>query len=284
MEPQTRILLAISFFNVITSFNVLSLTYLTDKTVTGRITNGIPVAIGEFPYVVAIKVEGQYRCGGFIYNERWVVTAASCVKKFQNVLDRVTVEAGIVSLQTPESSQQVIRIESFYPYDSYDEFLTGPLHDLALIQTRSPFTFNSEVNFSYYDESSGEEATFIGWGIAETIEGGGSYSNELRQATITVNSSICQSAYGTSYQNAYMICTGDTQSPCHYDEGSPLVQNGFVVGVMSRNTGCDAIGTVVPTIYTRLSIYYTWMVATAGIQPLPSLVQLSRSFSEPEEN
>lgn len=151
-----RILFAISFLNVITAFQgskityvfffyywlnffylafkVLSLKSLTDETAASRILNGISVVIGEFPYVVAIKVEGKFRCGGFIYNERWVVTAASCVNGFQNVLDRVTVEAGIVSLQSPELSQQLIRIESFHLYDSYNESLTGPLHDLALIQ------------------------------------------------------------------------------------------------------------------------------------------------------
>jgi len=83
---------------------------------------------------VAIKVDKEFRCGGFIYNERWVITTASCVYGFKNLLDRVTVEAGVVSLDSPEPSQQLIRIESFHVYDSYDESLTGPLHDLALIQ------------------------------------------------------------------------------------------------------------------------------------------------------
>lgn len=81
-------------------------------------------------------MDSKYRCGGFIYNERWVVTAASCVSGFNNVLDRVTVEAGIVYLESTEPSQQLIRVESFNLYDSYNESLTGPLHDLALIQVR----------------------------------------------------------------------------------------------------------------------------------------------------
>ena len=64
----------------------------------------------------------------------------------------------------------------------------------------------------------------------------------------------------------------DTESPCHYDEGSPLVQNGLAVGIMSKNNGCGAIGAALtfdPTIYTRLSSYYSWLVTTAGPQPLP---------------
>ncbi|XP_046439907.1 chymotrypsin-1-like isoform X1 [Daphnia pulex] len=274
-----RISAAISFLIVITSLTHESFVIATGKTVNGRITGGTPAAIGEFPHVVAIKVDKEFRCGGFIYNERWVITTASCVYGFTNLLDRVTVEAGVVSLDsTSVPSQQLIRIESFHVYDSYDESLTGPLHDLALIQTNSPFIFDSYVNFSYYDELSQnpEQLIFTGWG--STTGNGGLYSNELQNATITLNynSTICQLAYEI-YNDAYMICTGDEldhASPCYYDEGSPLMQNGFVVGVMSRNKGCDAAGTIEPTIFTRLSPYYNWISTTAGLQPVLSNLSL----------
>jgi secreted trypsin-like serine protease len=62
----------------------------------------------------------------------------------------------------------------------------------------------------------------------------------------------------------------NTGSPCYYDEGSPLMENGFVIAVMSRNKGCDPTGMMEPTIYTRLSPYYTWIATTAGSQPVPS--------------
>ena len=54
-------------------------------------------------------------------------------------------------------------------------------------------------------------------------------------------------------------------SPCKYDEGSPLVQNGIAVGIMSRNADCTAPYS--PTIYTRLSAYYSWLLRFAGSQP-----------------
>ena len=65
-----------------------------------------------------------------------------------------------------------------------------------------------------------------------------------------------------------------TVSPCQYDEGSPLVQKTdftgipqeIVVGIMSKNQGCADPN--VPTIYTRLVSYYTWLLETAGPQPL----------------
>jgi len=44
-----------------------------------RVMGGTQATSGEFPYVVSISFDGQHFCGGFIYSDKWVVTAASCV-------------------------------------------------------------------------------------------------------------------------------------------------------------------------------------------------------------
>jgi secreted trypsin-like serine protease len=49
---------------------------------TGRLTGGTQAARGDFPYVVSISRKEQHICGGFVYNDRWVVTAASCVIEY----------------------------------------------------------------------------------------------------------------------------------------------------------------------------------------------------------
>ena len=53
----------------------------------GRIINGSPAQFGEFPYVVSITNinTDQHLCSGFIYNELWIVTAASCVSGYFTV-------------------------------------------------------------------------------------------------------------------------------------------------------------------------------------------------------
>ncbi len=43
-----------------------------------RIASGTPVTTA-IPHLVSITVDDQHVCGGFIYNENWVITAASCV-------------------------------------------------------------------------------------------------------------------------------------------------------------------------------------------------------------
>ena len=65
-----------------------------------------------------------------------------------------------------------------------------------------------------------------------------------------------------------MITATDASSPCHFDEGSPLVQTidgvQYAVGIMSKNNGCK-LGAD-PTVYTRLTAYYAWLKTNGGIQ------------------
>ena len=57
-------------------------------------------------------------------------------------------------------------------------------------------------------------------------------------------------------------------SPCQFDEGGPLIQadadgKSIVVGIMSKTKSCalDA-----PGVYTRVSVYYSWLLTVAGPQ------------------
>ena len=47
-----------------------------------RIAGGTQAAKGQYPFVVSITRNDSHICGGFIYNDRWIVTAASCVYEY----------------------------------------------------------------------------------------------------------------------------------------------------------------------------------------------------------
>lgn len=62
-----------------------------DKTVTpigsdaqGRISGDgtFLVPEGKYPFVVSVSLNDEHICGGFIYNYRFIVTAASCVYEY----------------------------------------------------------------------------------------------------------------------------------------------------------------------------------------------------------
>jgi len=43
-----------------------------------RITNGSPAIRGQFPWQVALVINGASFCGGSLISNRWVLTAAHC--------------------------------------------------------------------------------------------------------------------------------------------------------------------------------------------------------------
>ncbi len=59
--------------------------------------------------------------------------------------------------------------------------------------------------------------------------------------------------------------------PCQFDQGSPLFKpisptTYVAVGIVSKNLGCGD-SEIYETIYTRLVVYYYWMLRTGGPQP-----------------
>ena len=52
-----------------------------------HIIGGTLAVKGEFPYIASIQISQKHICGGFIYNSKWIVTAASCVYGYVIVLN-----------------------------------------------------------------------------------------------------------------------------------------------------------------------------------------------------
>jgi len=244
------------------------------------VSNGTQAVSGDFPYVISVAYKEAHLCGGLVYNEKFIVTVASCVYEFVDnssaILD-LKVVAGQVSLISPDPGEQSIGVKSIFVFPGYNNQTW--LHDIALIEVTRPFVFSDTVKFIFYEEIDdfGEcLGTTMGWG---TTNAGGIPSTRLRYANITLLSSPAPDCriYGQNlFDPNYMFCAGleeDGRSPCNYDQGSPLVQLAqnnilFAVGIVSKNQGCgDPFN---PSIYTRLAAYYPWLLSTAGQQPAPS--------------
>ncbi|EFX81483.1 hypothetical protein DAPPUDRAFT_224278 [Daphnia pulex] len=243
---------------------------------TGRLIGGTQAAAGEYPFVVSISRQDQHICGGFIYNDRWIVTTAKCVHGKPQ--DELKITIGALSLITPDPEEQIITILSIVEFYQYDPI--NHKHDIALIQLTRPIVFGPTAQPIRYDEidelAKPWDAYIVGWGA--TFEGG-IPATRLRWGSIDNLMADCR-AYGIDeYIQNFMICAGSdsgTVSPCQYDEGTPLVQMAnyggiperIVVGIMSKNQGCTDLS--VPSIYTRLATYYSWLLQTAGQQPAPT--------------
>ncbi|EFX81484.1 hypothetical protein DAPPUDRAFT_230857 [Daphnia pulex] len=243
----------------------------------GRLVGGTQAARGDFPFVVSISKKDQHICGGFIYNDRWVVTAASCI--IDELKADIKVTVGALSLITPDPEEQIIEVFSNITFSGYDR--VTKLHDIALIELSRPVVFGDTAKSIRYDEidelATPWVAAIVGWGATFPQ---GTPATRLRSAPIDNLEAECRDYGIDEYQKNYMICAGSSEgvAPCEFDEGDPLIQDAnyggiperIVVGIMSKNQGCA--DTTTPSIYTRLATYYSWLLQNAGQQPAANRV------------
>ncbi|KZS19572.1 Uncharacterized protein APZ42_014001 [Daphnia magna] len=239
-----------------------------------RIIGGGIASPGQFPYIVSLTENNRHFCSGFIYSEKWVVTTASCI--VGKIASSLKVITGQLDFTTPDPHEEIHPVYRIVPFNEYDA--TNQLHDLALLQLTNNISYVTPdgVYFINYNEVdlTNPEATIMGWGAYQE---GGFESIRLRYATTAIQNEMdCGDYTGSDFQLATMICTNAATTtsatagaPCQYDQGSPLVQyinsKPTVVGVMSKNRGCSVDQS---SVYTRLSVYYSWFLKTAGQQEL----------------
>ncbi|EFX71080.1 hypothetical protein DAPPUDRAFT_309193 [Daphnia pulex] len=269
---------------VVLSAAIFSATGLSASS-SGRITGGGTASPGQFPYVVSITENDRHICGGFIYSSRWIVTAASCVDG--KSYTKLNVVAGQVSLINPDINEQKMDVYTITIFPQYNS--TNKLNDVALLWLTADILFDNEnVDFIPYgtelqDLAQPRKGIFMGWGASFD---GGTESVNLRYATAVDNPMTAETPCGaysnTEFDYLTMMCTGvfvdaPSGSPCQYDEGSPLVQEipdpndaslpktATAVGIFSKTESC-AISSG-KSVFTRLSVYYSWFKDTAGLQP-----------------
>jgi len=239
----------------------------------GRIINASIGTIqpGDYPFMVSIEIGGNHTCGGFIYNQEWVITAASCVAN-KSVSD-VKVVVGQLSLLIVDQYEKKYSAFSVIIEPSYNSATKA--NNVAMIQLAEKIPLTpKEVNCIYYDEvdttPSSSVGTVLGWGT--TFEGGIVASVQLKKGTVSEFLANCTGA-GVGFDRNFMICAGGGASdatPCTLDEGGPLVQdrpssfgNKAVVGIYSH-AGCQSGQ---PAVYTRLAPYYAWFAKYGQLQP-----------------
>jgi len=68
------------------------------------------------------------------------------------------------------------------------------------------------------------------------------------------------------YIKSLLHSADDVQKPCDFDYGSPLIQDGLAVGILSQQNNCQTSPNN-SSIYTRLASYYYWIREEANTQP-----------------
>ncbi|WP_055524320.1 S1 family peptidase [Streptomyces graminilatus] len=223
------------------------------------VVGGTRAAQGEFPFMVRLSMG----CGGALYTQQIVLTAAHCVSG-SGANTSITATAGVVDLQSTSGRVQVksTRVLQAPGYN-------GTGKDWALIKLAQPINLPT-LNIATTPQFDNGDFTVAGWGAARQ---GGAQQRYMLKATVPfINDATC-SAYGRDYSSLVAdeeICAGFASGgvdTCQGDSGGPMFRKddagAFIqVGIVSWGIGCAQPNA--PGVYTEVSHFASDIASAAS--------------------
>ncbi|XP_037710373.1 trypsin delta-like [Drosophila subpulchrella] len=237
-----------------------------------RIIGGFPVTIETVPWQVYLKMkvtndfgkDGYLACGGVIYKEDIILTAAHCIENIAT--DDISVYFG----SSKNASGELVKVSKAISHEDYNGVHYSYAYDIAVLVLSSPIPLGdnaSTIEIADETPEAGTPAVITGWGQTDANDKN-STSNTLLGTFATIqDQQSCRELYSFAgyFITDSMICAKNFGSGvCHGDSGGPLVNsNAELIGLASWNLGCDK--PYVPEIYTNVVVFKDWILRAANI-------------------
>ncbi|KAI9586769.1 hypothetical protein GQX74_002616 [Glossina fuscipes] len=235
-----------------------------------RIVGGSTTGVSEYPWMARLSYFNRFYCGGTLINDRYVLTAAHCVKGFMWFMIKVTFgeHDRCNDRERPETRFVLRAFTQKFSFANFD-------NDIALLRLndRVPITsFIRPICLPRYDQRHdlfvGTKGIASGWG---TLKEDGKPSCLLQEVTVPVlDNEICvaQTNYTQKMITKNMMCAGypgkGERDSCQGDSGGPLVRmrpddkRYEQIGIVSWGNGCARPN--YPGVYTRVTKYLDWII------------------------
>jgi len=249
-----------------------------------RIINGT-TAGSNWPFIVRLKVDKMFLCGGAILNEQWIVTAAHCLFNMNHVF----VTIGDRSKLFHEEDEVQVFPEHFFVHPHFDK--TSMVNDVALIKLPKPIPFTDKIQpvcLAKTVPAPGTSCFVAGWGA--TSQGGFSSDKLLEAKVETIPDHQCSSSqsYGKWYQKETMLCAGKFDEggtdSCQGDSGGPLicVEGNVPVlqGLVSWGVGCAQPNK--PGVYNRIASSRLWIEKSVWLGSAADPSTIEEEIAQPE--
>ncbi|KAK3929084.1 Trypsin iota [Frankliniella fusca] len=236
------------------------------------IVGGDDARPGQFPELVSVQAgygEYQHLCGGFIIDQRWVLTAGHCLDQVDPAA--ITILAGTVDLSSPSASAVRVPIAGYEIHEEYDPAQVSLPHDIALIELVDPIPLSEDIQVASLQNvlpSDGDIVTVAGWGQTKVDEAVASNSLEYTQLNV-VDRDACQAKLqGYAEILDDQICAASSSglhAECKGDSGGALFADGLVVGIVSwSRKPCGSY----PGVFAGIPQHYAWIRDRSGLQDL----------------
>ncbi|XP_023295410.2 trypsin alpha-4-like [Lucilia cuprina] len=225
----------------------------------GRIVGGVATSISSFPWQISLQRSGSHSCGGSIYNNQIIVTAAHCLQSVSPTILKVRAGSSFWN-----SGGVLVNVAAFKNHEGYNP--VSKVNDIAVIRLSSPLIFSSTIKpiaLTTKSPANGAAASVSGWGT--TASGSASLPTQLRYIDVKIVSRTqCASSnysYGSMIKSS-MICAYTVgKDSCQGDSGGPLVSGGQLVGVVSWGYGCAFPN--YPGVYADVAALHSWIVSAS---------------------
>ncbi|KAB0802529.1 hypothetical protein PPYR_04715 [Photinus pyralis] len=235
-----------------------------------RIVGGQTTAQNEFPWMCRLSYFNRFYCGGMLINDRYVLTAAHCVKGFMWFMIKVTFgeHDRCDDKKRPESRYVIRAITGAFSFLHFD-------NDIALLRLNdrvpitdaiSPVCLPKDTDDLYV----GRKGIAAGWG---TLQEEGKPSCLLQEVEVPIisNEECRATNYSEKMISDNMMCAGypatGGKDSCQGDSGGPFIierpdKRYSLIGVVSWGNGCARPG--YPGVYTRVTRYLDWILHNAA--------------------